>query len=181
MLYRVFPWDPTSEPRPLDIPVGGQGSGRHDNVDQYLAIYLARDPESAVAERIQAFRGGDITPQDLIRRDGRTLSLASIDDSALSGLIDLDDPAVLVGIGRRPSQVATTDRRATQRLALELFLGGATGVSWWSILEAGWTNVTLFDVRLAAGTLLVEDSRPLTIEDPDLLAAADRLGIRTRP
>lgn len=177
MLYRVFAWDPATDPRPLDVPRSLQGYGRHDNPDHYVALYLARQPVSAVAERVQAFRGGSVTAQDLTRPDGRVLSLAAFDDGGLPELVDLDDPRVLVDLHRRPSQVATSDRRVTQELALDLYLSGATGCAWWSTLEAGWTNVTLFDARLQGGTPPLREAVPLALEDATVQAALDRLGI----
>jgi hypothetical protein len=178
MLYRVFAWDPTVEPKPLDVPRERQGTGRHDAPDRYLALYLAREPQSAVAERIQAFRGHRLTAQDLVRADGRILALASLDDRSLPPLVDLDDPAMLVELRRRPSQVATGERLTTQGLALGLFRAGAIGMAWWSIIEAGWTNVTLFGERLPQGGLPVHGAVPLSLDHPDVIAAADRLGIR---
>jgi hypothetical protein len=92
-------------------------------------------------------------------------------------LVELDDPQVLVAIGRRPSEVATGHRPITQALALARFQAGAVGLSWWSILEAEWTNVTLFDVRLPVGGLPVHGVTPLTTSHSSVIAAADRLGI----
>lgn len=131
-----------------------------------------------MAERLQAFRGRALSSQDLVRADGRLLSLAAFDDRALPDLVDLDEPAILVGLGVRPSQVATMDRSVTQRLALDLFTSGAIGLSWWSTLEASWGNVTLFDVRLREEMLVLTDVIPLTLGDRSVEAALDRLGIR---
>lgn len=177
MLYRVFPLDPAEEPEPLAVARTLQGGGRHDNPDDYTALYLSRQPISAIAERIQAFRGGGMTATDLRLSDGRVLAVAQIDDSGVPPLVDLDDPRVLVDIRRRPSEVATGRRRATQALALERFQAGAVGLSWWSTLEAEWTNVTLFDVRLPEGALRTLGFTVLTTSHPSLIAAADRLGI----
>ena len=91
-------------------------------------------------------------------------------------LVDLDDPAVLVARGWRPSQVATRHRATTQSIARTLFDDGAVGCSWWSALDASWTNVTLFGSR--GGRLALEaPTEPLTIAHPWLIVAAERLGI----
>jgi hypothetical protein len=178
-LYRVFPWAPRRLVRPLDVPRERQGANRHDNPDRYTALYLARDAESAVAEAIQGFRGRTLADADLERAGGRRLALAALDDTALPPLIDLDDPVVLVAHAWRPSQVATRRRATTQAMAAALFDAGAIGCSWWSALEASWTNVTLFGGR--AGRLgLAGPVEPLTLAHPTLIAAAERLGVGLR-
>ena len=178
-LYRVFPWAPRRFVRPLDVPRERQGANRHDNPDRYTALYLAREPESAIAEAIQGFRGRTITDVDFQRVDGRRLALASLDDTAVPPLIDLDDPAILVAHDWRPSQVATRQRATTQAIARALYDGGAAGCSWWSALEASWTNVTLFGRR--AGPLVLAGAvEPLTVTHPGVISAAERLGVSLR-
>ena len=175
-LYRVFPYAPRRLVRPLDVPRERQGANRHDNPDRYTALYLAREPVSAIAEAIQAFRGRTLADRDLERADGRRLALAALDDSDVPPLVDLDDPAVLVARGWRPSQVATRHRSTTQAIARTLFDDGAAGCSWWSALEASWTNVTLFGGR--AGRLgLAAAVEPLSVEHPGVVTAAERLGV----
>lgn len=177
MLFRVFGWLPDAPPEPLRVPRDRQGGGRHDDPDRYTALYLAREAVGAVAEAIQAFRGQELTAGALVRPDGARRSLAAIDDAGLPPLLDLDDPSVLVARGLRPSGVATGVRRVTQRIAGDAFQAGAVGLSWWSTLEASWTNVTLFAERLD-GLPPVLDAAPLTLDHPALVEAAERLGVR---
>ena len=178
-LYRVFPWAPRRLVRPLDVPRERQGANRHDNPDRYTALYLAREPESAIAEAIQGFRGRTLTDADFERADGRRLALAALDDAAVPPLVDLDDPATLLAWAWRPSQVATRHRDTTQAIARALYDDGAAGCSWWSALEASWTNVTLFGSR--AGPLaLAAPVEPLTVVHPSVIAAAERLGVTLR-
>jgi hypothetical protein len=134
---------------------------------------------AAVAETIQAFRGRDLSPEDLELADGSRLTLASYDDTALTALLDLDDPAVLLEEGWRPSGVASRDRAVTQAMAVRAFEAGALGLSWWSTLDAAWTNVTLFAERtLQAGAVVVEGSpEPLSMRHPALVAAAEHLAV----
>lgn len=179
MLWRVFPFhleDPAARPQPLAVDRERQGAGRHDNPDVYAALYLSREPVSAVAEFLQAFRGRTIGDRVFARPDGRHITLASLDEGGLPRLVDLDDPSVLVRIGWRPSEVATAVRQTMQRLALELFRAEAAGLSWWSTLEAAWTNVTLFDVRIPRLPDVVGVER-LGVEHEVVNAAADRLGV----
>jgi RES domain len=175
-LYRVFPWAPRRFVRPLDVPRERQGANRHDNPDRYTALYLSREPDGAIAEAIQGFRGRTLTDRDLERADGRRLALATLDDREVPPLVDLDDPAVLVARGWRPSQVATRHRATTQSIARTLFDDGAVGCSWWSALDAAWTNVTLFGSR--GGRLaLAAPTEPLSVTHPGVVAAAERLGV----
>ena len=177
MLYRVFGWLPESTPEPLRVPRDRQGGGRHDHPDRYTALYLAREAVGAIAEAIQVFRGQELTAEALVRPDGARRALAAIDDAELPPLVDLDDPAVLVGRRLRPSGVATALRRVTQRIAADVFDGGAVGLSWWSTLEASWTNVTLFAERIPDPPPVVEVDL-LALDHPALVEAAERLGIR---
>ena len=182
MLYRVFAFDsadPAATAEPFAVPRARQGGGRHDNPDLYTALYASRDAISAVAEFLQPFRGRTIANAAFTRPDGRAMTLATIDDATLPPLVDLDDPAVLVAIGHRPSAVATSVRTTTQRLALDQFQRRAVGISWWSTLEAGWTNVTLFDERLP-GALPVVTLDRLHVGHASVVAAADRLSVGLR-
>jgi hypothetical protein len=177
VLFRVFGWLPDTPPEPLRVPRDRQGGGRHDDPDRYTALYLAREAVGAVAEAIQAFRGQELSAAALVRPDGARRSLATIDDAGLPPLLDLDDPSVLVARGLRPSGVATGQRRVTQRIARDTYERGAPGLSWWSTLEASWTNVTLFAERLERLPPLVE-ATPLSLDHPALVEAAERLGVR---
>jgi hypothetical protein len=164
---------------PLFVPRDRQGAGRHDSPGRYGAFYAARSVEAAVAEVIQAFRGRDFSPEDLELADGSRLTLAMLDDSALSSVVDLDDPAVLVEEAWRPSGVASRDRMVTQAMAVHAFDAEASGLSWWSTLDAAWTNMTLFAERTLETDLVVLDgaAEPLSLRHPAVVAAADHLAI----
>lgn len=183
MLYRVYRAvdgaAPTARGGPLHVPRDRQGAGRHDSPGRFGAFYAARSPVSAVAETIQAFRGRDVSPEDLELADGSRLTLATYDEAALESVLDLDEPAVLVEEGWRPSGVASRDRSVTQAMAVRAFEAGALGLSWWSTLDAAWTNVTLFAERtIDTGAVAAEGAgERLTIRHPALVAAADHLAI----
>ena len=183
MLYRVYraleDVPPTQRGGALYVPREYQGAGRHDAPARYGAFYAARSAVAAVAETIQAFRGRDLSPEDLERSDGTHLTLAAYDDSGLDALMDLDQPAVLAEEGWRPSGVASRDRAVTQAMAVRAFEAEALGLSWWSTLDSAWTNVTLFAERaLEDGTLAVDGSpERLSLKHPDVVAAADHLAI----
>lgn len=182
MLYRVFPLlgspAATEEGGPLHVPRYRQGEGRHDNPDRYGALYASRTPESAVAERIQAFRGRVLAHRHFQRENGSRLALVALDDTEVGPVTDLDDPAQLVRRDLRPSTVATHHRDVTRPMALGMFEEGAAGFGWWSTLDSSWANVTLFAER-ATPRLRVESApEPLSVEHPTVWMAAEALGIR---
>jgi RES domain len=180
ILWRVLPWDPSARPAApggaLWFPRPFQGTARHDNPDRYGCLYVTEAPVSAIAEALAPFRGtGDLEPEMLTRME-RPLALARLE---LRGarLLDLDDPAVLLDAGLRPSRVATNHRDVTRPEAARLHERhpDAAGLRWWSTLEASWINATLFD--RAARRLRVRDVRPLAPVDEDVRAAAAFLGL----
>jgi hypothetical protein len=162
------------------VPRARQGAGRHDAPEHYGALYASASAVSAVAERLAVFRGQEIDDDVFVLAGERRLALATIDDDALEPLVDLDDPAVLAERGWRPSEVARRDRDVTRPMALAIYRDGHEGLSWWSTIEAAWTNVTLFAER-ARGALRVSGKpEPLTMALPLVAEAADAVGIRLR-
>jgi hypothetical protein len=181
ILWRVLPWDPSAQPAApggaLWFPRPFQGTARHDAPARYGCLYVTEAAVSAVAEALAPFRGtGDLRPE-LLERAGRALALAELELSGGASLLDLDDPAVLTAEALRPSTVATTRRAATQAYAVRLFDDhpGADGLRWWSTLEAGWLNVTLFD--RAVPRLAVRAVHPLAPADEVVRGAARFLGL----
>jgi hypothetical protein len=182
LLYRVFPYIAGAAERSpggaLHVPRGRQGAGRHDYPDAYGALYASRAIESAIAERIQGFRGQTLTEADLRSRAGGRLALATFDDGSLEHIVDLDDPEELSLRNLRPSAVATQRRPVTREIALRIFIEGANGFAWWSTLESAWANVTLFAERASADLRLARPPELLTVEHPSLRLAADAIGVR---
>jgi hypothetical protein len=154
-----------------------QGSGRHDNPALYGALYTARTEVSAVAEWLAGFRGQRLGSDDFRRTDGRRWALAGLDEAALRGLVDLDDPGELVLRRLRPSTVATRARSSTREVAGALFAEGIPGFGWWSTLEASWPNVTLFAERVTDVVRVADGPREIAIEDPVVRAAAAAIGV----
>ena len=182
ILYRCFAWNAAAEADgrdgPLWCPREFQGEGRHDNPDLYGCLYLADRGVSAVVEQLARFRGQRLTPA-LLRRRGLPLGLAELDLDDAVGLIDLDDPVVLRRERLRPSIVATRERAVTQPQARALHTKRAAGgLRWWSTYEAQWMHITLFD--RAIPKLRVRAVRALTVEDPEVAAAAERFGMQVR-
>lgn len=182
MLYRVFPMLPGAAPAdlggPLFVPRERQGAGRHDHPDAYGALYVSRLALSAVAERIQAFRGQTLADADLQLVDGSLYALARYDDDDIDGLVDLDDPAELSHRTLRPSMVATRNRTSTRAIARHIFEEGAQGFLWWSTLEASWPNVTLFAERVIPLLRLATEPELLSVRHPEMRRAAEAIGVR---
>jgi hypothetical protein len=181
-LHRVAGLEPRSAAAdaggPLWFPRPFQGVGRHDNPALYGCLYCALEPLSAVVEALAPFRGAGRLHASMLTRMGRPLSLVSLslETGAAADLVDLDDPRVLARAKLRPSGVATRERAPTQALAERFWAAGASGLRWWSTLEAAWINLTLFD--RCAPALTVTDVRELALEDPAVLEAAVFLGLR---
>lgn len=163
----------------LGVPRAFQGQGRHDAPDRYGAMYLSERPVSGVAEQLARFRGRALRAQ-MLRLRGLPFALCAYRLDAAAALIDLDAPAVLAAEGLAPSRVATRQRARTQADARALHdrHPDAAGLRWWSVLEAGWINWTLFDTRLA-GRLVVGEERPepLALGHPVVIEAAEALGM----
>jgi hypothetical protein len=181
-LFRVFHWDGRSLGRtgagPLFLPRQHQGAGRHDAPDLYGAWYCTTDPAAAVAERIQALRGQSLRNEDFRRLGNLTLAIVGVRLDPALVLVDLDDPAQLAARRLRPSQVATRRRPVTQQTARQIFAEGVAGLLWWSTLSSDWTNATLFYERVIRHVTIVVPPRVLSTDLPEVLQAADDLGIR---
>jgi len=181
ILYRCFAWDKdagAADPDgPLWFPRPFQGEGRHDNPDLYGCLYLADRPLSCCVEQLARFRGQRLS-SSLLHRRGLPLALAELELDPAGEVIDLDDPIVLRRERLKPSVVATRERALTQPQARLLYERHtrAAGLRWWSIYEGLWANVTLFD--RAQKQLHLRWTRALTIQDPDVLEAADFFGLR---
>jgi hypothetical protein len=181
IVWRVLPVDPSAAADtaggPLWFPREYQGAARHDNPDVYGCLYVAQTPLSAVAEALSPFRGRGALTAAMLDRAGRALSLVALDLREPDGLLDLDEPATLAAEGLRPSGVATRVRATTQRDALRLFQSHrrATGLRWWSTIEASWINLTIFD--RARRRLRVRSVELLGVEHEAVRGAAAELGL----
>lgn len=180
-VWRVFPWDPTAPAGARFSPgfaPATQGQGRFDLPGRPGGVrYAAETPEHAVAEMIQHFRGQRLAAADL-RIGGHGLAL--VDLTLAPGLreriVDLCDPAALVGLGLRPDTTASHDRKTTQRIAADLHDARHPGLRWWSAFTGDWHMVVLFRDRLERPP----DSGPpqaLAIDHPAVMGAARALGI----
>jgi hypothetical protein len=179
-LHRVFPWEERAAAgapfSPSFVPVL-QGSGRFDLTDSPV-LYLGESAEHAVAETLQGFRGRPLVDAAL-RRFGRPLALVRIDvpDELAMPIVDLDDPAQLLALGLRPSDVVSDDRARTRAIAARVHTGGATGLRWWSKLSGDWHGVVLFLARAPFDRLTLGVPEPLSSSHPAVAGACRQLGI----
>jgi hypothetical protein len=161
----------------LWFPREYQGGARHDNPQAYGCLYVTEAPAAAVAEALSPFRGRGVLAPAMLERSGRLLSLAAIELREPTGLIDLDEPTTLTAEDLRPSRVATRAPDRTRSDALRLFQSHreATGLRWWSTIEASWINVTIFDrARLR---LRIRSVEPLSLDHHAVREAATELGL----
>lgn len=160
------------------FPRESQRAGRHDNPELYGCLYTSAEPLSVVVESLAPYRGAGRFSASMLVRAGLPLAISELELSDDVEVLDLDDPAVLVAEGLRPSLVATRQRPVTQRVAVQLFERHrkAGALLWWSTLEASWSNATVFD--RAAGSLSARRTEQLTPGHPLVREAAAFLALR---
>jgi hypothetical protein len=179
-LHRVFPWDataPRGAPFAPDYVPPHQGSGRFDLAEGPV-LYLGESADHPVGEVLQGFRGRPFRDA-MLRRFGHPLALVRIDvpDDVAAGIVDLDDPARLLALSLRPSDVASDDRARTREIATRLHADGATGLRWWSRLSGDWHSVVLFLARVPMRRLAIGAPELLVRDHPAVVAACRSLGI----
>jgi hypothetical protein len=141
-------------------------------------LYTSIESLSVVAESLAPYRGSGAFRSSMLVRAGLPLAISELQLSDDVEVVDLDEPAVLVAEGLRPSRVATRQRSVTQRIAAGLFERhpDAAALLWWSTLEASWLNATIFD--RAAASLSVRRTEKLTPDHPLVREAAAFLALR---
>lgn len=183
ILWRVLPWRPAARPREpggaLWFPRELQGAGRHDNPDLYGCLYASESQVSPVAEVLAPFRGSGSLTEAMLVRSGMPLALARLSLADEARVVDLDDPHVLLEFNLRPSRVATGERSVSQAYAARLFGLSARPLAlrWWSTLESGLANLTVFDRAQAHMDVL--DVSPLATGDAAVREAAELVGLRS--
>lgn len=182
-VYRVFPYDPSATPghagHATYLPQV-QGGGRLDNPGHYTVRYFAESAAGAVGERF-----GELSrwvpgmfAQPTRGAVERRLALATFDVPRDLRILDLDDAAVLLERGLRPTQVVRRNHDVTQAWALRIHEERTSarsrrprwdGVRWWSWYRPEWPilgvwegDVALVDVeRLDLGHVAVREAASL--------------------
>lgn len=174
----MFPWISRARAGSIGHPLyrpAQQGAGRIDNPERYRVLYAADHPACAVAERFASlprWTADMLEPGTAF--PGARYALARLVITR-PRILDLDEPAELVSRALRPSLVATRARETTQRWARAIHAERAWhGVRWWSVHEASWGAVGLWDAR----AVRVASIEPLSLAHPALAEAAEVLGAR---
>jgi hypothetical protein len=150
LLYRIFPYLSSAKKGDPGHPLylhPGQGKGRWDNPDWYLAWYMAHDPTSAVGEvfaNVDTWRD-EMFPFPQILGAQRALGVYQLADDL--PYVDFDDAQTLVDRRMRPSQVIERNRPYTQGKALEVYREKKwNGIRWWSFHQPQWRVWCLWDI-----------------------------------
>lgn len=182
--WRVFPWNPAApDGAPFSVryvpPVGSQTGGRFDLGDQPV-LYLAEQPEHALAELLQRFRGKPLRRGHLRRHDSRNpgtfyplaLAEAYLPTEVESALPDLGEPAALNRLGIRPDHLASQDRRVTQAISRTLHDRGLPGFRWWSALTGDWHVTVIYLDHVNVHQIAYRAPDGLSLDHPVVRAMA---------
>jgi hypothetical protein len=187
-LFRVIPWLPGAargQPgHPLHVDPSRQGGGRADNPRHYQAFYVSETGPGAVGEVF-----GDLATwsQEMFIVPwlaGAVRALATFAADPPPAVLDLDDPAVLVERGIRPTEVVGRDRERTQEIALSAWLENRwQGLRWWSWWRPSWRNQILWAPLDATDPwpLEVVAVEPLHLQHAAVRVAAEVLRRRVEP
>lgn len=171
-LYRVFPFLPKSGARqpggPLFTP--NQGGGRLDNPNLYSVFYASNSPAGAVAEAFGRFpEWSEALLEGSPALPGSFRAIARYQLSDKLSICDLDDPAQLVRLHLRPSQVVVRDYTLTRAWARRIYEQQKwIGIQWWSYYNSQWASVGLWDIS----KLSVNDIEILSLDHAALLEAS---------
>ncbi len=182
--YRLAPYRAASKPgqvgHPLHIDPSWQGRGRADNPILYRALYYSESTSGAVAESFGDLRSWSEEMFEVPFLDGGRRALVRLDvDLPDEQRIDLDDAAVLVARGLRPTEVVGRNRERTRQVAADLFADGIREIRWWSWWRPEWRNRVLLapltDTTPFAAWTTVTDVEELTLASPAVAAASEML------
>lgn len=175
--YRVHAWLPGAVHGENGHPLfvwPRQGSGRIDNPDHYLTLYVGDSPPGAVAEawgNHSAWTSGLLEGPPSLPGSVRALT----EYEGAPSILDLDDAHTLAAQGLRPSRIVTRQISHTQAWALALHLTvGVAGVQWWSYHDPDWGSMGLWDYS----SLSVVKTTPLSQQHAAVIAAGKVLSRR---
>lgn len=139
--------------------VGRSTSGRIDNPDVYAVLYLAKEPDCAIAETFG--RLPQWSASTFVNAKGTPYVVATYELAASAEVFNLDDVSSLASLGvQQVSRIVSRDRAYTQQLARRVYdMGRFCGISWWSYWEPTYTALGIWDLTLLKSEGVVE---PLT-------------------
>jgi hypothetical protein len=185
-LYRVFGFDPKAkkgEPGHPGYLFPAQGSSRWDNPAEYRAWYYSLSAPGAIGEVFGnlARWSEQMFNIPYLPNGRRALAVFSVPDYV--ALMDLDDPANLLSLNTRPSEIVIRNPGFTQQLASTVFnmhvgdnLRRYCGVRWWSFHRPQWTNVMLWETETEPAPATLIRVEPLGVNHPAVIESAAELG-----
>jgi hypothetical protein len=180
-LFRVFPYLAKSQD---DEPGGAlhvpsQGGGRMDNPGMYSVLYLSDSAAGAIAEAFGRFP--EWTPSILegipsLSKSVRALARYQLGNSGKEiPICNLDDPAQLLALGLKPSDIVSRDYTRSRAWARRIYEQRTwTGVRWWSYYDPAWSSFGLWDIK----RLVRSQVTPLRLDHPALLEASRTIARR---
>ena len=156
-----------------------QGSGRFD-LAATPVLYLAEDPEHAVAEKIARFRGATLREEHLIEFHHK-LAIVPVDLSAdiATKILDLCDPAKQLRLGIRSDQLAVAKRSVTQEISQKVHARGFRGLRWWSSIRGEWHTVVVYLDRLTKKQIKFGEAEFLSLDNSVVQTSARILGMKS--
>jgi len=147
-----------------------QGGGRLDNPELYSVLYLSDSAAGAIAEafgRFPEWNSAVLAGSPSLPGSFRAVARYQLSDRV--PLCDLDDPAQLIRLNLRPSEVVVRDYFRTRVWARRIYDQRKwSGVQWWSYYDSEWTSIGLWDVS----KLSISDVEILSLDHPALVEAA---------
>lgn len=179
LVYRVLPYLPAAAEGTPGHPLYENRPQRGGRIDHpsYYVWYLSRLAEAACGETFGNLGTWDASMLEYPKLDGarRALGVFELPDDL--AVLDLDDPAQLVRLGLRPTQIVTRNPPVTRAWGHRIWseLDPHSGdrawqaVSWWSYHRPVWSVLASWQ---RPELLRVE---PLSVDHPALVDAAKAL------
>lgn len=181
LVYRVFPYLNTAEPGEPGHPLyehRPQRGGRIDHPDYYV-WYVSRNAEAACGEVFGNLSTWDDSMFEfpLIPGARRALGTFTLPDTLR--ILDLDDPAQLVRLNLRPTQVVTRNTSVTQAWGHKVWderTPGDSGerqwdaVQWWSYHRPFWNVVASWQRPVFSDVSLLDTGHPAIVDAASALS-----------
>jgi hypothetical protein len=179
LVYRVFPHLPSAKPGQPGHPLyehRPQRGGRIDHPDYYI-WYVSRLAEAACGETFGNLADWEPSMFEFPQLPGSRRALGTFRLPDDLRILDLDDPAQLVRLSLRPTQIVIRNLAVTQGWGHRIWSEtdphtGARAwqaVQWWSYHRPTWT------VLASWHRLEVVNIEPLDLEHPVIVDAAAAL------
>lgn len=147
-----------------------QGGGRLDNPQLYSVLYLSNSPAGAIAEafgRFPEWTAALLEGSPSLPGSFRAIARYQLSDRV--AVCNLDDPAQLLRLNLRPSEIVVRDYACTRAWAQRIYEQRKwSGAAWWSYYDSRWSSIGLWDIS----KLSLADVEILSLEHPALVEAS---------